>query len=77
MDINATDLVGYLASLLLMISFTLKKLTPLRMVNTAGCIFFVIYGFMLETAWPIIITNGFIASVNLYHLAKLARSKTV
>lgn len=77
MDFNATDLTGYLASILLMISFTLKKITPLRIVNTLGCISFVIYGFLLDTAWPIVITNGFIVLVNLYHLSKLARSKAV
>lgn len=70
MDFNATDIVGYLASLLLMISFTLKKLTTLRIVNTLGCICFVIYGVMLSVAWPIVITNGFIVLVNLYHLSK-------
>ncbi|HLW57006.1 MAG TPA: hypothetical protein VKY27_06450 [Bacteriovoracaceae bacterium] len=75
MDFNATDMVGYLASLLLMISFTLKKLTTLRVVNTLGCTFFVIYGLMLSVAWPIVITNGFIVLVNLYHLSKEFKSK--
>lgn len=70
MDLNVTEMVGYLASLLLMISFTLKKLKTLRIVNTLGCILFVTYGFLLSVAWPIIITNGFIVLVNLYHLSK-------
>lgn len=70
MDLNATDLMGYLASILLMISFTLKNIKTLRIVNTAGCACFVAYGFMLATAWPIVITNGFIVLINLYHLSK-------
>ena len=72
MDLNAADLVGYLASALLMLSFTLKQIKALRIVNTLGCLCFVIYGFMLSTAWPVIITNGFIALVNFYHLSKKA-----
>lgn len=68
MDLNVTDLAGYLASLLLMISFTLKKITALRIVNTLGCLCFVAYGLLLSTAWPIVITNGFIVLVNIYHL---------
>lgn len=70
MDLNFTDSIGYLASILLMISFTLKKIKALRIVNTIGCSFFVIYGLMLSTAWPIVITNSFIVLVNFYHLLK-------
>lgn len=72
MDLNATDMMGYMASALLMFSFTLKHLKALRVVNTLGCLCFVIYGFMLSTAWPVIITNGFIALVNFYYLLKKA-----
>ncbi len=61
------DIVGYAAMIALMISFTLKDIKKLRIVNTIGCILFVIYGFMLGS-WPIIITNAFITSVNLYYL---------
>ncbi|MFA5583222.1 MAG: hypothetical protein WDA09_03330 [Bacteriovoracaceae bacterium] len=70
MDFNTTDMMGYLASILLMISFTLKNIKTLRIVNTLGCTCFVIYGLMLATAWPIVITNGFIVLVNLYHLSR-------
>ncbi|NME70012.1 uroporphyrinogen decarboxylase [Flammeovirga aprica JL-4] len=63
------EYVGYLASLLLMISFALKNVKLLRMVNTVGCIVFVIYGIMLS-AWPIVITNGFIAAINIFYLVK-------
>lgn len=72
MDLNATEMTGYLASALLMFSFTLKQIKALRIVNTLGCLCFVVYGFMLSTAWPVIITNGFIALVNFYYLFKKA-----
>ncbi|KXX69893.1 uroporphyrinogen decarboxylase [Flammeovirga sp. SJP92] len=63
------EYVGYLASLLLMISFSLKNVKLLRTVNSIGCIVFVIYGIMLS-AWPIVITNGFIAMINIFYLVK-------
>ncbi len=63
------DIIGYAAMIALMISFTVKDIKKLRIINTIGCILFVIYGFMIDS-WPIIITNAFITSVNLYYLLK-------
>ncbi len=69
MEFNYIELVGYTASLIILISFILKDVTKLRIVNTVGCIFFVAYGFLLNpTSWPIIITNVAIIIVNLYYL---------
>ncbi|MBA3986475.1 MAG: YgjV family protein [Flavobacteriales bacterium] len=66
--ITLTDFIGYLASLLLVISFLMRNITKLRIINSFGCAVFIIYGFMLETSWPIIITNAFIVCVNIYYL---------
>lgn len=68
LGIAITEWIGYLASLALIISFLMKNVNTLRIINSAGAILFVIYGFMLETAWPIIITNGFILMANIYYL---------
>jgi hypothetical protein len=65
---NYAELVGYAASLTLMISFLMKDVIKLRLINTLGCSLFVAYGFLLNTSWPIIITNGFIFVVNIWHL---------
>lgn len=53
-----------------MISFSMKDVTKLRMINCLGCISFIIYGFMLNISWPIVISNAFILSMNLYHLIR-------
>jgi uncharacterized protein with PQ loop repeat len=58
---------GYLASLFVLMSFLMRNITTLRYVNTLGCMFFVIYGVLLNS-WPIIITNGAIIMVNFYYL---------
>jgi len=65
-----TSVAGYSASAVLIISFMLKDITQLRIVNTVGCALFVLYGVMLDENWPIIIPNVFIMGVNIYHLTK-------
>lgn len=62
--------IGYLASVVLLASFMMKEIRILRMVNTAGCALFVVYGFSLQFSWPIIITNVAIMGINAYHLFK-------
>lgn len=69
-SISLADWVGYLASVVLMISFLMKNINTLRIINSIGACIFIIYGIMLITAWPIIITNTFILGVNIYYLAK-------
>lgn len=73
-DISVTEWVGYLASLVLMISFLMKNINTLRIINSIGAILFVVYGILLVTSWPIIITNTFILGVNIYYLGKHFRA---
>lgn len=71
MDLSAitfTDWIGYIASALLIISFMQKNVNTLRIINSFGCAFFIYYGVLLGNDLPIIITNGFIISSNLYYL---------
>lgn len=73
-DISVTEWVGYLASLVLMISFLMKNINTLRIINSIGAILFVVYGIMLAISWPIIITNTFILGVNIIYLTKSFRN---
>jgi len=69
--ITATEYIGYSASLMVLLSFTMKNVKTLRLVNMGGCILFVIYGFLMPTlriGLPIIVTNVAIFAVNLYYL---------
>ena len=69
LGISVTEWIGYLAMATLLISFTMKDIRKLRIVNSIGGLFFVIYGFMLApVSWPIIITNGAIICINIYYL---------
>ncbi|HXH32152.1 MAG TPA: hypothetical protein VNJ01_15210 [Bacteriovoracaceae bacterium] len=53
-----------------MISFLMKDVRRLRLINSLGCVCFVVYGYLLTYSWPIIITNSFILVVNLWHLTR-------
>lgn len=71
--ITGIEYIGYLASLMVLISFTMKDVKKLRLVNMTGCILFIIYGFLMPTlriGLPIIIANLAIFGVNLFYLTK-------
>lgn len=69
LTITLVDGIGYLASIVLMVSFLMKSINTLRIVNSIGATLFVIFGFLLpEGGIPIIITNAFILGVNVYYL---------
>jgi hypothetical protein len=73
--ISMTEWVGYLASLVLMISFLMKNINKLRIINSIGAVLFVVYGVLLDISWPIVITNIFILGVNIYYLWLHFRTK--
>lgn len=67
--ISLTDWVGYAAMATVLISFLMKDVRRLRLVNSLGCLLFVVYGFMLvPLSYPIIVTNTAIFCINLYYL---------
>lgn len=70
------DYIGYAASLFVLLSFFMKKIATLRMVNIVGCSFFIAYGFLIDSI-PIIITNVAIVLVNAYYLVQYYRKAEV
>lgn len=66
--IEIAELVGYIATVVLLTSFTMKSLKSLRIINSIACLLFVVYGIMLSNAWPIIISNAAIFTINFYYL---------
>lgn len=67
LGIELTEWVGYLAMTVLLISFMMKNVTKLRVINSVGCMFFVIYGSLISQ-YPIVITNVAIILINFYYL---------
>ncbi|MGB0769155.1 MAG: uroporphyrinogen decarboxylase [Flavobacteriaceae bacterium] len=66
--IQIAEWVGYIATVVLLTSFTMKRLKSLRIINSIACLLFVVYGIMLSNAWPIIISNAAIFTINFYYL---------
>ena len=67
---NWSDYVGYAASVFIILSFMLKDIKKIRVINLLGCIAFVIYGIFSGMLWPVIIPNGILCIVQIYHLIK-------
>jgi Bacterial inner membrane protein. len=73
-SINWVECLGYLASVLVAISFLMKSINKLRFVNLVGAICFVIYAVAIN-AIPVAVINLFIVCVNIYYLAPKSTSK--
>ncbi len=75
MNPQLNEYIGYAASFFIVISFILKDVQKIRMVNLLGCICFVIYGIFSGMLWPIIIPNAILFFVQIYHLITSKKSK--
>lgn len=68
MSPEISTFIGYAASFFIVLSFILKNLRKIRILNLVGCVCFVIYGFYSGQLWPVIIPNALLCFVQLYHL---------
>ena len=61
--------IGYMAMVLIGISFLMKGIRILRILNMLGAAIFIVYGFLLTPPQPpIYILNSFILLVHLYYV---------
>ncbi|NBR40830.1 MAG: uroporphyrinogen decarboxylase [Alphaproteobacteria bacterium] len=63
------EVVGYIATFLVMMSFVMKDVTRLRVINALGCVAWIVYGVMLDS-YPVIVTNVGILAINSGHLLR-------
>lgn len=63
------DIFGYVGSLIVFISFMMKDIKKLRLINTVACIIFVIYG-IVKVAYPVAITNIIVVVINIVFLIR-------
>lgn len=75
MEVNITEIIGYIASFVVLLSFLMKDMVKLRLVNFSGCSLFVAYGIMLQYSIPIILTNSVILMIHVYYLLKMRKEK--
>lgn len=70
MSPETASYVGYAASFFIVLSFIMKDIRKIRVINLLGCICFVIYGIFSGMLWPVIIPNAILCCVQLFHLIK-------
>ena len=68
-ELSGVELVGYVASALVVLSLTMTSVVRLRMVSLCGSTTFFVYGVLIESV-PIMITNSSIAVINVWFLRK-------
>lgn len=68
MDI-AIETLGYVGMIFVILSFSMKEIIWLRMLNTIGAIISCIYGFLTKT-YPTALLNLILALINSFYLIK-------
>ncbi len=71
---DPVELVGYLASALIVISLMMSSVLKLRVVNLVGAVIFATYGVLIASL-PVVLTNGAITVINVAHLSRLWRQR--
>lgn len=64
-----TELIGYLASALVVVSLSMTSVVKLRIISMLGSLAFLVYGFLLGSI-PLLITNAAIVLLNAWFLRK-------
>lgn len=68
------ELLGYLASALVVLSLLMTSVLRLRIIGLVGASVFALYGLLIG-AIPVAVTNGSIIVVHSYHLSRLLRDR--
>ncbi|MGC4039873.1 MAG: hypothetical protein QM710_03515 [Flavobacterium sp.] len=68
--------IGYLASLIIVLSMMMPSIIKFRWINLIGALLFSIYGFLIG-AIPVGVLNGIIVLVDIYYLISIYSKKEV
>lgn len=66
-DLSIAEIIGYFASVFIVLSFVFNNVRTIRIINAVGCLCFVVYAYYFE-AWPVLIPNAILFFVQLYYL---------
>ena len=64
------EMIGYLGSSLVLVSFLMASVAKLRIVNSVGSVIFTIYAFIIKS-YPTAVMNLCLVLINVYYLIKL------
>ena len=68
------EIIGYVGSALVLISFLMASVVKLRVVNAVGSAIFAVYALLIHS-YPTMIMNICLVLINLYYLWKLRNSE--
>lgn len=74
MTLDWVEGVGYLASLLVVLSLTQSRVLWLRILSLSGSAVFATYGFLIDS-WPLVITNSVIMAINVFFLWRITTGR--
>ncbi len=68
------EIIGYVGSALVLVSFLMASVVKLRVVNAVGSLIFAVYALLIHS-YPTMIMNICLVLINLYYLWKLRNSE--
>ena len=71
---NWIEIFGFVASIFIAISLTMKSIIKLRIINLIGAFLLGTYGILIAST-PVTFLNYFIGFVNIYYLWKLSKER--
>lgn len=69
------DIIGYIGMALILYSFTITDMWKLRLVNSIGSVFWIVYGLGIM-AGPTIMVNSCVLCIHLYWFYKNRKMKS-
>lgn len=64
------EMIGYLGSVLVLVSFLMASVVKLRVINSVGGLIFAVYALLIRS-YPTALMNFCLVGINLYYLARL------
>ena len=71
---NTLDMVGWAATLFIIISFLINNMLWLRIINMVGASLWLTYG-IIDTSYSIIFLNVIIVSIQFYKISVILKPK--
>jgi hypothetical protein len=72
---DTVELIGYLASALIVVSLLMASVLKLRVINLIGAVVFTAYGVLIGSV-PVIAANAAIVLIDVYYLAIMLRERS-
>jgi hypothetical protein len=69
------EIFGYIGTAFIIVSMTMKSINKLRIFNLVGSIISISYSLII-VAWPTVVLNVCLATINIFHLINSKRRTT-